>query len=112
MKKTLASIIAEDLAQKCGDDVGGVIRRCMALCDSQGAAFLVALSGAAVAMGNCTGAMMGGLGRDPTAEDVDKVWQDLLRPMVLKTLGQDAEFNALLAQLPTKPLRIDGEDAA
>jgi len=92
--------IVRDLAHKASDDTQAAIRRAWQFARSPFDMMEMATMSSACALAYAAASMNAHLGAGHSAEEVtDALWQ-LLRPMVLKTLGgSDADFKALLAQV-------------
>lgn len=90
MSEEINDLLVKDIGRKCGDDVGGAIRRNMQLVDLPRERMMVAMYGAGVAVGNATGAWLGAMGLTcaPLATDIDQMWRDVLRPLALGQLGE------------------------
>lgn len=79
--------IAKDIGQKCADDIRGALLRNALLLDTTEDRMMVAIYGAAAALGAASGAYAAHRGLKsptPTPELLDELWA-VLRPL---TLGQ------------------------
>lgn len=77
--------LVKDIGRKCADDVGDAIRRNMQLMGDRRGKMIVATYGAATAIGAANGAFAAVMDGHKQIDEVfvDKVWAEILRPMIL-----------------------------
>ncbi len=84
--------ILKDIGRKCSDDVAAAVRRNIHLMGDRRGKMIVATYGAAAAIGAANGAFAAFMdGPDEIdAVFVDKIWAEILRPMILGDLADVA----------------------
>ena len=80
--------LEKDMGRKCADDVSAAIRRTLQLMPDQRGAMIVAIYGAAAAIGAATGAFSALSDEipEPNEKMLDEMWAAFLRPIALGQL--------------------------
>jgi hypothetical protein len=86
---TEQDVILADIGRKCADDVSDAINRNMKLAGGQRGALIIAAYATAASCGATTGAFAAYEGKATAnidADDIDAVWTQFIRPMMLGKL--------------------------